>query len=311
MSQHSFLNIFVTSMVVSASVLTSACRLNEETQIYETEAVFEETEVAPVYLTEQYTETYEVKPEQPKPVFKDAQDGVDLSVSKPSTPKATSVKEKKQEKKVENLLETKENISVSAPVSESAKKVGSTPQKTVIESDKTESDKKVTTNVSEEPVSEIQQVQVTKQVFETPGDKISAKEIEIKTTEQVKQVQDVTEKNVTATISTQKEVVKPKKLSALEKKVLYGQEVHDWSATSGETLRSLLMQWGEQAGWTVAWKLDRDYHLEAGVIFRGTFTEVAAALIRSFARATPAPIGTFYKGNRVLVINTQEDENAN
>ncbi len=98
-------------------------------------------------------------------------------------------------------------------------------------------------------------------------------------------------------------------LTELEKKIAYGEQVHDWDATAGETLRSLLMAWGEQSGWTVVWKLDRDYHLEAGVVFRGNFTDVAGAIIRSFARATPAPIGTFYKGNRVLVINTQEDEN--
>ncbi len=98
--------------------------------------------------------------------------------------------------------------------------------------------------------------------------------------------------------------------SALAKKVAYGEECHDWEATAGSTLRTLLMDWGEKSGWTIIWKLERDYHLEAGVVFRGTFTEVSGALIRSFARATPAPIGTFYKGNRVLVINTQEDENA-
>ena len=75
-------------------------------------------------------------------------------------------------------------------------------------------------------------------------------------------------------------------------------------------MRSLLRQWGESSGWTVVWKIDRDYQLEAGVVFRGNFTEVAAAFVRSFARATPAPIGTFYKGNRVLVISAQENENA-
>lgn len=98
--------------------------------------------------------------------------------------------------------------------------------------------------------------------------------------------------------------------STMAEKVAYGERCHDWEAPAGETLRSLLMQWGEESGWTVIWKLERDYNLEAGVVFRGTFTEVSGALIRSFARATPAPIGTFYKGNRVLVVNTQEDENA-
>ncbi len=96
----------------------------------------------------------------------------------------------------------------------------------------------------------------------------------------------------------------------LADKVDYGDRVHDWEAAQGETLKSLLVQWGEVSGWTVVWKLDRDYKLEAGVVFRGTFTEVASAIIRTFARAVPAPIGTFYKGNRVLVVSVQEDENA-
>ena len=97
---------------------------------------------------------------------------------------------------------------------------------------------------------------------------------------------------------------------SLADKVDYGDGAHDWEAPRGETLRSLLMQWGEVSGWTVVWKLDKDYKLEAGVVFRGTFTEVASAIIRTFARAVPAPIGTFYKGNRVLVVSIQEDENA-
>lgn len=97
---------------------------------------------------------------------------------------------------------------------------------------------------------------------------------------------------------------------SLADKVDYGDNAHDWEAAKGETLRSLLMQWGEVSGWTVVWKLDKDYKLEAGVVFRGTFTEVASAIIRTFARAVPAPIGTFYKGNRVLVVSIQEDENA-
>ena len=96
----------------------------------------------------------------------------------------------------------------------------------------------------------------------------------------------------------------------LTDKINFGDGVHDWEAARGETLRSLLMQWGEVSGWTVVWKLDKDYKLEAGVVFRGTFTEVASAIIRTFARAVPAPIGTFYKGNRVLVVSIQEDENA-
>ena len=87
-------------------------------------------------------------------------------------------------------------------------------------------------------------------------------------------------------------------------------EVKDWVASEGTTLRTLLTDWGNHVGWRVVWNMDRDYTLEAGAIFRGRFVEVASALLRSFARAVPAPKGVFYKGNKVLVVSTREDENA-
>ena len=115
----------------------------------------------------------------------------------------------------------------------------------------------------------------------------------------------------TTKVSDKKKETAPKdfRRMSLSERVEYGQSEQSWDARAGSTLRSLLMDWGNKSGWTVVWKLDRDYYLEAGVIFQGTFTEAAGALIRSFARATPAPIGTFHQGNRVLVINTQENEN--
>ena len=84
----------------------------------------------------------------------------------------------------------------------------------------------------------------------------------------------------------------------------------DWIAPQGTTLRTLLTEWGEASGWRVVWNMDRDYSLDASAIFRGQFTSVSAALLRSFARAMPAPKGVFYKGNKVLVVSTREDENA-
>jgi len=84
----------------------------------------------------------------------------------------------------------------------------------------------------------------------------------------------------------------------------------DWLAEEGNTLRGLLTEWCERAGWRLVWDSNRNYTLAAGAMFRGKFADVASALIRSFARARPAPLATFYKGNRVLVVETKEDENA-
>lgn len=59
-----------------------------------------------------------------------------------------------------------------------------------------------------------------------------------------------------------------------------------------------------------ALETNRNYILSAGVMFKGKFADVSSALIRAFARARPAPIATYYKGNRVIVIETMENENA-
>ena len=86
--------------------------------------------------------------------------------------------------------------------------------------------------------------------------------------------------------------------------------VKDWLAEEGQSLKELLTAWSEEAGWRLIWKTNRNYTLNAGAMFRGNFADVSSALIRAFARARPAPVATFYKGNRVLVIETLEDENA-
>lgn len=86
--------------------------------------------------------------------------------------------------------------------------------------------------------------------------------------------------------------------------------VEDWLAEEGRTLKDLLTEWSDRAGWRLIWNSNRNYTLDAGAMFRGRFADVSSALIRAFGRAAPAPVGTFYKGNRVLVVETLEDENA-
>ena len=86
--------------------------------------------------------------------------------------------------------------------------------------------------------------------------------------------------------------------------------VQDWLAEEGQNLKALLTEWSEASGWRLIWNTNRNYVLNAGAMFRGRFADVSSALIRAFARARPAPVATFYKGNRVLVVETMEDENA-
>ncbi|MBN2676323.1 MAG: toxin co-regulated pilus biosynthesis Q family protein [Alphaproteobacteria bacterium] len=84
----------------------------------------------------------------------------------------------------------------------------------------------------------------------------------------------------------------------------------DWTAEQGQTLKEILKLWALQEGWEVVWNTHRQYPLSAGAIFKGRFTDVASALIRTFGRASPPPYARFYYGNRVLVVKTLEDENA-
>lgn len=86
--------------------------------------------------------------------------------------------------------------------------------------------------------------------------------------------------------------------------------VEDWLAEEGKSLKGILTEWCDRSGWRLVWNTNRNYTLTAGAMFRGRFADVSSALIRAFARARPAPIATFYKGNRVLVVETMEDENA-
>lgn len=83
-----------------------------------------------------------------------------------------------------------------------------------------------------------------------------------------------------------------------------------WEAEEGDNLRELLTKWSTMSGWKLLWNTNRNYILTAGVMFKGKFADVSSALIRAFARARPAPIATYYKGNRVIVVETMENENA-
>ena len=75
-----------------------------------------------------------------------------------------------------------------------------------------------------------------------------------------------TQKEVQTTITEEKTL----RAVTLNDKIAYGEANHDWEAKAGDTMRSLLRQWGESSGWTVVWKIDRDYRIGISVDFADT-----------------------------------------
>ena len=84
-------------------------------------------------------------------------------------------------------------------------------------------------------------------------------------------------------------------------------QVRSWVVANGQTLREVLQSWCDKEGWDLVWTTTREYPIEASAVFKGRFVDVASALVRNFGRAIPVPYAKFYKGNRVLVISTNEE----
>lgn len=83
-----------------------------------------------------------------------------------------------------------------------------------------------------------------------------------------------------------------------------------WIVEKNRTLREILENWAETAGWTVVWDSQRDWMIESSASFTGDFQNAAGDLIKAFAQAKPPVVGTFYK-NRTLVIEAQSNGETN
>ncbi|MDR1691525.1 MAG: toxin co-regulated pilus biosynthesis Q family protein [Rickettsiales bacterium] len=112
-------------------------------------------------------------------------------------------------------------------------------------------------------------------------------------------------------VEDQSYVINDYNVSQLEGQTEYvPDQVREWVAKDGKTMREVIDEWAILEGWEVVWTTNREYPLQASAIFKGRFTDVASALTRSFGRASPPPYAKFYFGNKVLVVKTLEDENA-
>jgi hypothetical protein len=84
-------------------------------------------------------------------------------------------------------------------------------------------------------------------------------------------------------------------------------QVRSWVVASGQNLKDVLQAWCDKEGWDLVWNTPREYPIEASAVFKGRFLDVSSALVRNFSRANPIPYAKFYKGNRVIVVSTMED----
>lgn len=117
----------------------------------------------------------------------------------------------------------------------------------------------------------------------------------------------VSESSDGTTITTQEEEISVDISADAEPAPTLTDQVRSWVVASGQTLRDVLQNWCDKEGWDLVWATSREYPIEASAVFKGRFVDVASALVRNFGRATPVPYAKFYKGNRVLVISTNEE----
>ena len=68
------------------------------------------------------------------------------------------------------------------------------------------------------------------------------------------------------------------------------------------SLRGVLESWAARAGWTLVWKVERDYRLGAAATFRGGFLEAADLLLSGPATRRTLDVRA-YEANRHLVVD--------
>lgn len=84
-----------------------------------------------------------------------------------------------------------------------------------------------------------------------------------------------------------------------------------WIARKGRSLREILTEWSRASGWTIAWRADSEYFLQASAEFQGEFIDAASTLLESFQNASPPVQARFFKGNKALVVTTPDNADLN
>lgn len=84
---------------------------------------------------------------------------------------------------------------------------------------------------------------------------------------------------------------------------LLSETVSEWDMQPGETLRSALTRWCEASGWSLAWRVDRDFPIDAPLRFKpGTsFSEAVRQTMRAVWQTHPGLKARMYQNNVIVV----------
>jgi hypothetical protein len=89
----------------------------------------------------------------------------------------------------------------------------------------------------------------------------------------------------------------------------YLNDINQWSARKGTTLREVLELWTRQSGIELYWASEFDYPIASDINLRGTFEEALQVLLKGLEESNPRPLGRLHpnlpNGPAVLVIETR------
>ncbi|WP_183085126.1 toxin co-regulated pilus biosynthesis Q family protein [Trinickia fusca] len=75
-----------------------------------------------------------------------------------------------------------------------------------------------------------------------------------------------------------------------------------WTVARDGQLQAVLTDWCRRAGWTLVWKSEYSYRIDAEATFNGDFVSAVTSMLAALGNVSPPIYPDIYKGNRVLVI---------
>ena len=82
-------------------------------------------------------------------------------------------------------------------------------------------------------------------------------------------------------------------------------EKQDWSVKKGQTLHSILSEWGSRSGWDVVWDTEHNYTVSASGVFRDMDINTAVEhLLTSMGNMQPQLFVKMYNGNKVILVKS-------